>query len=381
MIKREYWLKLINDAWKRRSVIWLKGIRRVGKTSLCQQLEDTLYFDCELPRVRHQLEDPEFFFQQHLGKKLVFDEIHRLDNPSELLKIAADHFKGIKIIATGSSSLSASSKFSDTLTGRKTEIWLTPMLFAESSLFGNLTLEHRLLYGGLPPFFQSEELPNKDLQEWMDSYWAKDIQGLFKLEKRVAFLKFFELILSQSGEQFEATRFTSPCEVSRQTIRNYLGVLEETYVAYVIRPFSSHKPTEIISAPKVYGFDTAFVAFSKGWDTLRKEDIGILWEHLVLNEIYGRCQTKNVFYWRDKQNHEIDFVYLKQRNKKPITIECKSQAKKFEPKNLGYFRKIYPDGENYVVALDVKGSYKKVFNNMTVVFCSLKELIKNLNDH
>ena len=66
----------------------------------------------------------------------------------------------------------------------------------------------------------------------------------------------------QSGGIFEATRFAHPCEVSRGTISNYLAVLETTHVAHVIRPFSTHRPTEIISAPKVYAFDTGFVSIT-----------------------------------------------------------------------------------------------------------------------
>jgi hypothetical protein len=63
----------------------------------------------------------------------------------------------------------------------------------------------------------------------MDSYWAKDIQELFRVERRASFLKFAELLLLQSGGMFEATSFAKPCEVSRTTISNYLAVLESTY--------------------------------------------------------------------------------------------------------------------------------------------------------
>ncbi len=61
-------------------------------------------------------------------KRVVLDEIPRLPNPSELLKIAADHFPDRCILATGSSTLGASSRFRDTLAGRKSELWLTPMI-------------------------------------------------------------------------------------------------------------------------------------------------------------------------------------------------------------------------------------------------------------
>lgn len=378
LLKRPYWIKKIEDNWKKKSVIWLAGVRRVGKTCLCQTLDNIEFYDCELPRVRQLLNDPEAFLKANDKKRIVLDEIHRLDNPTELLKIAADHFPKIKIIATGSSSLDASKKFRDMLTGRKSTIQLTPMLFIEREIFDHWNIKHRLLHGGLPPYFILPELKEADFQEWLSAYWARDIQELFRLEKRYSFIKFTELLLAQSGSLFDATRFTRPCEVSRSTINNYLSVLEATYVAYVIRPFSSHSPTEIISAPKVYGFDTGFVCHCRGWTSLRSEDFGNLWEHIVLNEIKGCLQNLEINYWRDKQQHEIDFVIKAKGDKHPIAVECKVTADNFDVKNLIHFRKRYPHGLNFVVSADLTNDYAKKYHDLTVNFVSLEKLILNL---
>ncbi len=377
-ISRNYWKQRIIDAWGRRSVIWLSGVRRAGKTMLCQSLSNVEYFDCELPRIRQVLEDPESFLELTRGKSIVLDEIHRLNNPSELLKIAADHFSETKIIATGSSTLEASSKFKDTLTGRRERIWLTPMLIQEGKAFENTNLEHRFLFGGLPPFFLNMQVPERDFQDWVDSYWAKDIQELYRLEKRYSFQKFLELTLAQSGSVFEATRFTSPCEVSRNTIANYLSVLEATHVAHVVRPFNTHRSNEIVSAPKVYGFDTGFVCYYKGWLNLRKEDLGILWEHIVLNELQGQLQTKEIRYWRDKQDHELDFILSLTRNAHPVVIECKWKATSFDPTNLKSFRQHYPGGNNFVVASDIDMTYQRQYGEINVSFISLSQLVEAL---
>ncbi|HHN64569.1 MAG TPA: ATP-binding protein [Nitrospirae bacterium] len=376
MVKRKLWIKKINEGWKKRNIIWLSGVRRVGKTFLCRSLPDIEYFDCELPRVRRMMEDPEGFLNELQGKTVVLDEVHRLGNPSELLKIAADHYPGIKILATGSSSLGASKKFRDTLTGRKVEVWLTPMTLEDSEDFGNTDIRHRFLHGGLPPFFLSSEIPEREFQEWMDAYWAKDIQELFRLERRYSFLRFVELILARSGGIFEATRFAIPCEVSRTTISNYLTVLEATYIVNVIRPFSTHRPTEIVSAPKVYGFDTGFVCYYRGWYDLRQDDLGYLFEHLVLNELHAHLQTRKIQYWRDKQGHEIDFIILKKGN--PCAIECKWSSEEFDPSNLKVFRRRYPEGENYVVCWDVQRTYTKAFGEILVRFVSIEGLVKRL---
>ncbi|HLA47680.1 MAG TPA: AAA family ATPase, partial [Nitrospinota bacterium] len=169
MVQRHFWLKKIKEAWRQRSVLWLSGVRRVGKTYLCQSLTEIEYYDCELPRVRRMMEDPQSFLDDRRAHKIVLDEVHRLDNPSEILKIAADHYPDIKILATGSSTLGASAKFRDTLSGRKSELWLTPMTTDDQVAFGKIDLRHRLHQGGLPPFFLAKGLPEHDFQEWMDA--------------------------------------------------------------------------------------------------------------------------------------------------------------------------------------------------------------------
>lgn len=377
MVKREFWLKKVEEGWKQRPIIWLSGVRRAGKTYLSKSVPNVEHFDLEVSSTRQMLEDYESFFSKVRKKKIILDEIHKLQNPSEVLKVAHDHYPDIKIIATGSSTLSASRKFKDTLTGRKARIWLTPMILNDLSDFKNSSIEHRFLFGGLPPFFLCNNIPEHDFEEWMDDYWAKDIQELFTLERKDSFQKFVELMFIKSGGIFEATSFAGPCEVSRGTITNYLRVLESTYVAHIIKPFSSYKPTEIVAAPKVYAFDTGFICYFKGWNRLRSEDMGILWEHFVLNEIFANLQSRKISYWRDKQGHEIDFILLK-RGQNPIAIECKWKAESFDSSNLKVFRRHYPKGENYIITNDVQRSYDKTFGDIKVTFTNLENLIKAL---
>ena len=377
MVNRTFWLSRIEQGWQRRSLLWLRGVRRTGKTTLAQSLPGVEYFDCELPRVRRAMEDPEAFWRSLSGKRVVADEVHRVPNPSELLKIAADHFPDVKVLATGSSTLGASSRFGDTLAGRKTELWLTPMVEADLADFGNPDLSHRLLHGGLPPLFLAAELPERDFQEWMDAYWAKDIQELFRLERRVSFQRFVELLLAQSGGIFEATKFAAPCEVSRQTITNYLGVLEATAVALVVRPFSSRRSNEIIAAPKVYGFDTGFVCAFRGWTTLRPDDLGRLWEHYVLNELTAQLQTTALRYWRDKQGHEVDFIWLP-RGRTPLAIECKWSARDFDPANLLVFARAYPKPDLMVVTTDAHPAFVRQYEGRQVQFLTLDRLVERI---
>jgi predicted AAA+ superfamily ATPase len=377
MIQRHFWQKLVESAWSERSIVWLAGVRRAGKTSLSKTLANVQYYDCELPRVRRMMEDPEAFLGG-LGRiRIVLDEIHRLQNPSELLKIAADHYPQVGILATGSSTLGASSKFKDTLAGRKRDLWLTPMCLDDLVDADRTDIRHRFLHGGLPPFFLAKTVPERDFQEWMDAFWAKDIQELFHLEKRSSFQRFLELVMAQSGGIFEATRFGTPCEVSRTTIANYLKVLEATFVAHVIRPFSRHRPTEIVAAPKVYGFDTGFVCYYRGWQELRPDDLGVMWEHFVLNEVMAKLQSREVFYWRDKRGHEVDFI-LARRRSNPLALECKWSSRDFDARNIQAFRRQHPKGENIVVAHDVERAFQQSYDQISVRFEGLSALVAKL---
>ena len=374
MVKRPYWEKRLISSFRLRSVVWLMGVRRVGKTVLARSLPGFEYLDCELPRVRRLLDDPEAFLKS-LGRRgaVVLDEVHRLQDPAAVLKIAADHFSHVRVLATGSSTLGASARFRDTLAGRKTEAWLTPMCCADLAAFGNTDMTHRTLHGGLPEFFLARHVPEAGFQEWMDAFWAKDVLELFRLERRASFQRFAELVFADSGGIFEATRFARPCEVSRQTISNYLAVLDATFVAHVVRPFSGGTTAEIVSAPRVYAFDTGFVCEHRGWRDLRREDLGALFEHLVLNELHALLGSRaSIRYWRAKAGPEVDFVL--DRPGRPLAIECKWSASSFDPGGIQSFRRRHPGAINLVVAGDVDRPFDRSYGTLRVRFLGLSDL-------
>ena len=370
MLKRPFWLARLTLAWRERSVVWLMGARRAGKTVLAQSVPNSEYLDCELPSVRRQLDDHESFLAERRGATVVLDEIHRLPDAAQLLKLAADHFPTTRVLATGSSTLGASARFRDTLAGRKREVWLTPMVHADLAAFKHDDLRRRLLRGGLPPFFLANTLPERDFEEWTEAYWAKDVLELFRLERRHAFQRLLELLMAQSGGIFEATPLARACEVSRPTIAAYLAVLDATFVVHVVRPYALGGAAEIVSAPRVYGFDTGFVCHHRGWHQLRREDCGPLWEHVVLNELHARYGRAPLHYWRTKHGNEIDFV-LARRGQPPTAIECKWTADHFDPAGLRAFRNRYPQGDNWVVAHDVDRAFTKRFGGHAVRFVGL----------
>jgi predicted AAA+ superfamily ATPase len=376
MIERKFWKEKLNEAWNRRSLVWLSGVRRSGKTTLAKMISDAIYMNCDLPSVVRRLDDPEFFYSSlPNGATVIFDEIHRLKDPSMVLKIGVDEFSHLKILATGSSTLSATEKFRDSLTGRKTQIFLPPVLWNEClDSFMISDLDKRLLNGGLPELLLAEKVVSENFSEWIDSYYARDIQELFGFRNRTGFINLLKFIFLQSGGILDITSLSKDSGLSRPTVMSHIEALTVAHAAYLVLPFFGGGNKEIVKRPKVYAFDTGFVCFVKGWNSIRETDRGILWEHLALDML--RTEFGEVFYWRDKFNNEIDFV-VKGLGDEVHVFECKINQDKFSTKSIEKFREYYPNGKNYCISPFVKNPYKLRFNNIEIEFCTILQGIES----
>lgn len=374
MIDRPFWQQRIEQAWREAPIAWLCGVRRCGKTTLAESLgaQRVLYINCDLPSVQDMVGDPQVFFRGVATPVVVFDEIHQLRDPARLLKIGADGFPKLRILATGSSTLAASRKFRDTLTGRKRLVHLTPVLWDELGAFG-VTLPQRLFHGGLPPALLSQSKQPAFYREWMDSFFARDIQRLFGFRDMNRFNALFEYVLRQSGGQLEVTKTATALGITRPTVESHLRALEITHAAALVRPYHGSGRHELSKQPKVYAFDTGFVSFARGWDPLRPDDMGTLWEHLVLEHLQAHFPNTPVAYWRDKRGHEVDFI-LPHRRDAVDAIECKWSPTAFDDSALGIFRSYYPNGRNYLVTPSGDPAYSKRYGRLEVRVCTPSEL-------
>ena len=373
--KRPFWIEQIARAWQKRSIVWISGVRRVGKTTLTKMFSDAVYMNCDLPSIARMVSDPELFFDSlNKNATIIFDEVHRLEDPSRLLKIAADAYPHLKVLATGSSTLAATKKFKDSLTGRKYAIYLSPVLWEEcADVFQIRDLDRRLLHGGLPePLLEQEKDPSF-FSEWIDSYYARDIQELFGIRNRVGFIKLLHLLLRQSGGFIDYSNLAKLCDLSRPTVKAHIEAMGIAHAVFQLTPFHGGGRREITQRPKCFGFDTGFVTFIKGWDTIREDDRGILWEHLVLDSLRTRISPLNLFYWRNKSGREIDFI-VKRQNRQIDALECKINPDHFDPKSLTAFRLLYPKGKNYIISPRIKTPYKHRHKGLTIHYCSLSHM-------
>lgn len=371
MIPRPFWVQRIEHAWQEAPIAWLAGVRRSGKTTLAHSLggERIQYINCDLPVVADMVADPELFYRSCDRPIVVFDEIHQLRDPSRLLKIGADLFSHLKILATGSSTLATSQKFRDTLTGRKRLVHLTPVLWDELPAFRNTPLLKRLYHGGLPEALLAGTKSPGFYREWIDSFFARDIQRLFAFRAPEKFHALFEYVLKQSGGLLEVARTARALGISRPTVETHLRALEVTHAVTVLRPFHGGGQKELVKMPKVYAFDSGFVCFARGWDPLRPEDYGLLWEHVVLEHLQAHGHAWQIQYWRDATGREIDFVVARGRNHVD-TIECKWDPAQFDPAALKVFRASYPRGTNFLVSPLSTPGYRKRVAGLELYVCN-----------
>ena len=375
MIERPLWIHRVRQAWEKRPIVWLSGVRRAGKTTLAQMFSNAVYQNCDLPSVVRGLIDPEPLYDSlDKGAIVIFDEIHRLEDPSRLLKIAADAYPHLKVLATGSSTLAATKKFRDSLTGRKEMIYLPPVLWSECiDQFNIRELDRRLLHGGLPEPLLSETKNAAFFSEWMDSFYARDIQELFGIRNRTGFMRLLHLLLRQSGGLMDYTQLARLSDLSRHTVKAHVEAMSIAHAVFLLSPFHGRGRREITQRPKCYCFDTGFVTFVKGWGSIREEDRGLLWEHLVLDTLRTIVEDHRLFYWRDKSGREVDFI-IKGVREQSDAIECKINPDHFDPAHLAMYRSLYPGGKNYVLSPNIKSSYVRQYGKLKVNFISIQQI-------
>jgi predicted AAA+ superfamily ATPase len=374
VIQRPLWIQRIESAWSERSIVWLTGVRRIGKTVLCNQLEKIEYLNCDLPSVRSQIADPEYFFRRFRpGVRIVLDEVHKLADPSQALKIAADEFPQLRILATGSSTLAATKKFRDSLSGRKRSVQLLPVLWREAEAFHASELDRRLLHGGFPEMLLNPSPDPAFFEEWIDSHYARDIQELFGVRNRTAFLNLLRLAFYRSSGQLDISDLAKEVGISRPTIMSHLDSMEIAHTILRVPPYHGGGRREIIGRPKIFGFDTGIIAHLRGWTMIRDTDRGHLWEHLVLDELRYSFPDGGIHYWRDKSGREIDFV-LDRHSGGVHTVEAKIDPSRYDGSSLEAFRAIYPEGENFLVCPYITKTYTVQHKNRPLSICGVASL-------
>jgi hypothetical protein len=163
------------------------------------------------------------------------------------------------------------------------------------------------------------------------------------------------------------------CDLSRPTVKAHVEAMSVACALYAVPPFHGGSRREMVRRPRVYGFDTGFISFVRGWTDVRDDDRGPLWEHLVLDMLRAVTDGRGLHYWRDKSGHEVDFVLT--WGQAVHAVECKINPDRLDPKSLRVFRCAYPEGRNYVVCPGVDDAYDRRYGDLIVRVAGCRHLL------
>lgn len=385
----------------KREIIVIHGARQTGKTTLLKIITEKLIKDKHILAQNifyFDLEDFELLEMFNKGHRevisyiesrarqprkskiyLLIDEVQYLSEPSSLLKILHDHYEGLKLVVSGSSSFQIKSKFKDSLVGRTVDFELYPLDFEEFIVFKgesfNLNdkrafkseLANRelarlfreyLIYGGYPKVVLEKSVEAKTvyLKQVIDTYIKKDIRDLGRIRDVNRFNKLLRVLADKSGVLLNILELSSTVGISRKTIEDYLFIMENTYVIKLVAPFFTNVRGEISKMPKIFFEDTGMANLLKYGFFLDKIDGG-LFENAVFCIIRSVIGREFIKYWRTKQKAEIDFIA--DFSSKKVPIEAKLTYPQKSLANLTSFLDKYRSKEGWVVSLESAGFYSR----------------------
>ena len=362
------------------------GPRQTGKTTILKELHRQLggvFLDTDIFSDYEQVSTYEkaiatFETNGYQKKQTSFfyvflDEFQRYSDLSRVFKSIYDHHDNIKIYATGSSSLEIKNSIQESLAGRKIVTHVYPLSFLEFLYFKDRTdliskiarfpkdrsedyfsplreaysmLEEFLVFGGYPEVVLSKTIEEKKdaLRSIFDLYIKKDFAEYVKIEKLRNASQLMKILAINHGQSANYAKYGAASGISVETVRNYLSVLEETFIISILRPYFTNKNKEISKMPKIYFLDNGVRNYFLGNFSLvgTRSDAGFLFEGFYISELVKSGVDPGVIkYYRTKSGEEIDIVLDLAPSLIPIEIKFKkttgardiSSVKRFVEKN------------------------------------------------
>ncbi len=305
--------------------IIIVGARQVGKTTLIKKIlegQEYLFLDADDPAIRQLLSVPNTEeIRTILGEnKIVFiDEAQRIAGIGLTLKIITDQFKKVQLFVSGSSSFDIGNKLNEPLTGRKWEYELFPISWEEFEnkegfVKSEQQLENRLLYGFYPEVLNNKGKERKVLKNLVSSYLYRDILAISEIRKPEILDNLLLALALQVGSEVNYNELAGTIGVNKITIQKYIDIFEKGYVIFRLNSFSRNLRNEIKRNRKIYFYDNGIRnAITGNFAPLKlRTDVGALWENFLVSERIKQNIYKETFarmyFWRTKQQQEIDFV-------------------------------------------------------------------------
>lgn len=329
-------------------VIIIYGARQVGKTtlvtSIMQKYQDiALYLNCDEPDIRHLLHNKTSTELKYIighKKLIIIDEAQMVKDIGLTLKLLIDNFPDIQIIATGSSSFELASGVSQPLTGRKIEFRLFPFSIAElQSIYSKLEID-RLLpqflqYGMYPEIVLKKEHTEILLKHLAFSYSYKDVLQYQQIKNPEILEKLLQALALQIGNEVSYNELSSLLGIDKNTVANYIRILEQAFIIFKLPPLSRNLRNEIKKLRKIYFWDNGIRnALINNFNSPElRQDTGALWENFFISErlkfLYNSMKNKNSYFWRTQQKQEIDYVEEENGQFDAFEIKWNKQKVKF----------------------------------------------------
>ena len=364
-------------------VVILYGSRQTGKTTLIERLlaDDeirrggvvTLSGDVREERelLAYETMTPEKA-RSIIGeaRTLFVDEAQKIRDIGLTLKIIHDRLKGVRVVATGSSSFELSEEVGEPLTGRMDEYVLSTLSFPElarltSPVSERNSLETRLLYGAYPDVVTcaSDERRKRTLKGLCSAYLFKDVLKWQNLRNSDMLGKLVKALALQVGSEVSYKEIGDLIGIDNETVESYVERLEKAFVVFRLPAFARNMRNELKKSKKIYFCDTGIrnAVIGNFLPLDARDDIGHLFEDYLISERLknNRLHELDVqnFFWRVKGSGKNEIDYLEDSAEKGlVAYEFKwNPAKAAKAKCPARFAAAYPDAvwkcisrDNYV---------------------------------
>ena len=307
----------------------LLGARQVGKSTLAKRIlkiiENSIYLDLEDPRDFAKLQEPLTFLEGNKNSLICIDEVQRYPEIFQQFRSYLDNNnRPGQLLILGSASRDLIKQSSETLAGRISYIEIGPYTASEVD-----DLKRLWLQGGYPVSFMLDFDLSFDWRiNYIRTFLERDIPQLGFNIPAETLKRFWTMLAHINGSILNQSTLASSMGVSVPTIKNYLDILEGTFIIRRLKPFFTNTKKRLIKSPKIYIRDTGLIHCLLGIesynDLLGHPALGNSYEAFVIETILENFPRYEASFYRSGGGAEVDLVL--ERGQKRIAIEIKSSA-------------------------------------------------------
>ena len=342
-------------------VVTIEGPRQSGKTTLAKMaFPEYTYANLEDTATRKLAEtDPRGFLAKFRAPAII-DEIQRVPSLLSDIQVEVDKKGGSGLyVLTGSHQPRLKAGVSQTLAGRTALVTLLPLSIEELSGVGiELSRDEYILRGFLPAIYDRGQNPVDAYEAYYRTYVERDVRQLVNITHQGEFELFLRLLAGRVGQVVNLEAMSGDVGVSSTTLKEWLSVLEASFVVFRVAPYYNNFGKRFVKSPKVYFTDVGLAAhlldLSSAEQVSRDPLLGGLFENMVMAEAlkarYNAGRDGRIYYMRDKLGCEIDLVVENQRRLTFIEIKSAQTPNDSMAANIRVLRKTTGAGEKaYVV--------------------------------